>query len=99
MKQLCHLLFSILLFTSCLNHNDDSYLVNKKIDVAEVNNTLNNFQANIDDIFSFFDIRVDSNDERTLFFFKKNKVEPVRWISVDDLELQDSRFIKLANIS
>lgn len=102
MKQLCLLFFIISLLTSCLNHNDDSNFINTKIDVSEVNNTVNNGRANIDDIWWFFGLIPDTNPDSNhydpnLFFFNKNDINPLRRVAVDTISLGESRFLKLKN--
>ncbi|MBK9193139.1 MAG: hypothetical protein IPM77_17475 [Crocinitomicaceae bacterium] len=86
---------------SCSNHNDKNInqLIKIGSETARVDNTLNYDQANIGDIASFFDIKIDSNEEHMVTFFLNNKIDPIRWISVDNIELKDSRIAKLKYFS
>lgn len=111
MKHFFRLLFFIFLITSCLNHNDDANLINKKICISEDINTANNCQASIENIEWFFNIKKREYQDSVLYFFENNdsiirwdinKLDwtyPIMSIGVDNEDLEDSRFLKLENIA
>jgi len=111
MKRFFHLLFFILLITSCLNHNDDANSVNTKNGISEDNNTVNYCQASIEDIEWFFNIKKKEYQDSVLYFFENNDslirwddnksdwTNPIMSIFVDNKDLEDSRFLKLENIA
>lgn len=99
MTQLIRWFITILLISSCTYRKNDPCTIKKSINSNDLNKSLNNSEANIDDITSFFDVKIDSNNEHKLIFLKKNESEPVRWIGVEDRELQQSKIISQNNFS
>jgi|AntAceMinimDraft_17_1070374.scaffolds.fasta_scaffold04247_5 hypothetical protein len=51
------------------------------------------FKENIPDIMQFFDIKENGSGINKLLFYNKNDSLPVRWISVTQEELQNSRVV------